>query len=660
VQVAPAGASSPRSPQVARRIRLLRRLGLAFRAGSTGVAVAVLGLAIGIGLTLLLDSLPSIHQFGLPFLWGQTWDATHGIYGALPAIVGTLITSTLALLLAIPVALGVAIFLSEIAPPWLREPLTYVVDLGATIPSIVYGFWALFVVVPLMRSTIEPGLARITGDSFLFSTHPIGLDLFTASVVLAIMIVPTVAAFSREALRAVPRVQRETALSLGATRWEATRMTVLGSARLGIVGAIVLGFGRAIGETIAVTLVVGNIYVLPTSLFSQGQTIPSQIVSYFDDANGLQLSALLELGLILFAISMSVNFVARLLIARASGEPPQRPWFGWIRRRRPRPRLAVPPAARAVDPDSGLVVAPWRRRATANFPARLRRRRVKYWVAMALLVGALALALLPFASILDTAVAQGGVAVVHPSFYTSQFPVACIGNAPANCSLGGIGPAIQGTLLLLGLASLIGIPAGVLTGIYLSEYGRRRLGRTVGLFVDVLVGVPSILIGVFVFALFLRYDLEDARSALAGAAALSVLMIPIVARTTEDALRTVPTGVREAALALGFPRHRVTLRVVLGSCRGAIITGNLLAVGRAGGETAALVLTAGTSQYWFRGLHSPVAALAPFIYYSLTTTDAPNWQTDAWGAALILLLIMMAISLAARLTLRRGAVAESV
>jgi phosphate transport system permease protein len=372
------------------------------------------------------------------------------------------------------------------------------------------------------------------------------------------------------------------------------------------------------------------------------------------------LSALLELGLILFVISLAVNFVARLLIARASDDQPHRPWFGGLRRHLARSRPSAPITARPVDPAAPLVDAPWRQRVTARFPGRLRRRRATYWVAMALLLTALGLALLPFASIVDTAVTQGGVAVVHPSFYTSEFPVACIGNAPSNCSLGGIGPAIQGTLILLGLASLIGIPAGVLTGIYLSEYGRRRFGRTVGLFVDVMVGVPSILIGVFVFALFLRFDLEDAQSAIAGAAALSVLMIPIIARTTEDALRTVSTGVRESALALGFPRHRVTLRVVLGSCRGAIITGNLLAVGRAGGETAALVITAGTSQYWFQGLHSPVAALAPFIYYSLTTTDAPNWQTDAWGAALILLLIMMAISLAARLTLRRGAVAESV
>jgi phosphate transport system permease protein len=653
-----AGASEPRA-RLARRVVLLRRLGLVFRAGSTAVAVGILAIAVALGLTLLLDGWASIVRFGPAFLWGQTWDITTGVYGALPAICGTLITSGLALLLAVPVALGVALFLSEVAPRWAREALVYVVDLGAAIPSVVYGFWALFVVVPLMRTSVEPTLARVTGGTLLFSSTPIGLDLLTASVVLAIMIIPTVAAFSREALRAVPRVQRESALSLGATRWEATRMAVLGSARRGIIGAIMLGLGRAIGETIAVALVIGGGYYVPTSLFSQGSTIPSQLVNLFNDSYGLGLSALLELGLILFAISLGVNLVARLLLASDPDAAPRqgrllRVWHRLVRRG---------PVGRITAPDgSGTTLAdpPWRRRVTATFARRLRRRRARYYVVVALLLLALGLALLPLASIVDTAVAQGGTAVVTPSFYTSGFPVASLCTPGTPCPLGGIGPAIQGTLILLGLASIAGVPGGILAGIYLSEYGRRRFGRTVGLFVDVMVGIPSILLGLFVFALFLRYDFQDAQSALAGAAALSLLMVPIIARSTEDALRTVPVSVRESALALGFPRHRVTLRVVLGSSKSAIITGNLVALGRASGETAALVVTAGTSQYWFAGLHTRIAALAPFIYDSLTTSDAPNWQTDAWGAALILLLMMVLLSLAARLSLRGGGAAESV
>jgi phosphate transport system permease protein len=274
-----------------------------------------------------------------------------------------------------------------------------------------------------------------------------------------------------------------------------------------------------------------------------------------------------------------------------------------------------------------------------------------YGLVVALVVGAVALAAYPLASVLATAIVGGGPAVVRPSFYTSTPPPAC-GVGQSVCPLGGVGPEIEGTLVMLGLAAAMAVPAGILVGVYLSEYGRNRFGHAVAAIVDVLVGVPSILIGIFVFSLFLSYDRLDDQSAFAGAAALAVLMIPIVTKATETALRTVPTSVREGALALGFPRHRVTLRVVLGSCRGALVTGSLLAAMRAGGETAALVMTAGTSTFWISNLRAQTPALAPFIYDALTVFPSSNYTTDAWGAALVLLLIMAVVSLAARLVLR--------
>jgi len=646
-----------RSPQgLRRRLAFLQTLGRTFHVGAATVGVGLVLLAVGFAAVLTLEAAPAIRRFGFGFLTGQTWDYNHAVFGALPAIVGTLLTSGLALLFAVPVALGVAIFSAEIAPRWLKGALTYLVDLGATIPSIVYGFWALIVVVPLMRTSIEPTLALLTGGAFPFSSQPIGIDVLTASIVLAIMVIPTIAALSREALQLVPRAHREAALSVGATRWEATRMAVLRPARPGIVGAIMLGLGRAIGETIAVTLVIGNIYILPTSLFSQGQTIPSLIVGLFGGSTGIALSALIELGFILFAMSLTVNLVARVLIRRMEVGGLS---LGLFRRT----HRAVAVRTKHFDARQGgptLGVPTWWARVVQGREKRLRRRMIVYWIVAGVLGASVVLAVLPLASVIDTAVTQGGTAVVHPSFYTSEFPPVCLGNQPANCTLGGIGPAIQGTLILLGLAATIAIPIGILGGIYLAEYGRNRFGQLVGLLVDAMAGVPSILIGVFVFALFLQYDRLDATSAIAGAVALSVLMLPIVTRATTSALQTVPAGVREAALALGFPRHRVTLRVVLGSCRSAVVTGNLLALGRAGGETAALVLTAGTSSYWFAGLHSPTAALAPFIYNALINTDAPNYVTDAWGAALVLLLIMVVISLAARLSLRGNSAAELV
>jgi phosphate transport system permease protein len=265
-----------------------------------------------------------------------------------------------------------------------------------------------------------------------------------------------------------------------------------------------------------------------------------------------------------------------------------------------------------------------------------------------------ALAVVPMASVILTATQHGGGAVITPSFYTSQAPRECTPGHGRVCSLGGIGPAIQGTLILLGIASLLAVPAGILAGIYLSEYGRRSrypLARAVSFVADVLTGVPTILIGVFIFVLFLQVDRDSATSALSGGAALGLLMLPIVTRATEEALKSVPNGVREAALALGFPPHRVSLRVVLGSARRAVVTGVLLAMSRAAGDTAALIVTAGGSSFWFQGLNQPTEAITPFIFNNFASSYA-NLQEDAWGAALVLLLLMLAISLGARLATR--------
>ncbi len=269
---------------------------------------------------------------------------------------------------------------------------------------------------------------------------------------------------------------------------------------------------------------------------------------------------------------------------------------------------------------------------------------------VALALGAVIVALYPLASLVGSAVVGGGPAVLRPSFYTSAPPPACGVHQTGGGPIGGIGPQIEGTLVLLALSGAVGIPAGLLAGIYLSEYGRRRFGQLIGLVIDALLGLPSILIGIFVFALFVRLDYRDAQSVIAGTVALALLMVPIVAKATETALRSVPSSVREGALALGFPRHRVTLRVVLGSARSALVTGCLVAVMRAGGETAALLMTNAGSMFWMTNLHAPGPALAPFVYEALTSYGgSPNYTTDAWGAVLVLLLIIAAVSLAARL-----------
>ena len=652
----------PRAPRrLARRVALLRWLGRTFHAATFVVAVGTVLLVAGLAYVLGEGAWLSIVRFGPAFLTGTTWDAVHGIYGAAPAIAGTFITSALALLIAVPIALGVAIFLSEVAPVWLRRPLTYVVDLSAAVPSVVYGFWALIVLVPLMSGTVEPGLGSLTGGRFPFSTLTTGTDLLTATLVLAVMIIPTIAAVSRESLRAVPRIHRESALSLGATRWEATRIGVLKPARTGIAAGVILGLGRALGETIAVVIVIGNGFYLPTSLFSHGSTLGTQIVNNFSEAApGLNRSAIVELALILLVITVAVNVVARVLLWRL-GEREQegevsRPHRGGLHWRRHRPVVALAPTASpaAEGGSSSASLAPlgqtaeWRRRVTDDAPHRIRRRRIVQWALLALTGACVFVAVVPFASVIYTAVQFGGSAVIHPSFYTSLPPQGCNPIPGVHCSLGGIGPEIQGTLIMLGIGALIAVPVGLLTGIYLAEYGRNRFARMVSFLADVMTGVPTIILGVFVFSLFIYFDHNSALSALSGGVALGVLMIPIATRSTEEALRAVPNALRESALALGFPKHRVTLRVVLGCSRGGLVTGMLLAASRAAGDTATLLLTAGGSSFWFQNLNSQTASMTPFIFNNVGS-DYLNLQTDAWGAALVLLGIMLVISLGTRL-----------
>ena len=270
---------------------------------------------------------PAISQFGIAFLWGQTWNPTPvnnaaPVFGVLPFIVGTLLTSAIALLLAIPVSLGIAIFLTEQAPGFLRSPFAFTIELLSRRPFGHLRPVGIFVLVPFMRTYTEPALAHVGGP--LFSGPVPGTDVLTAGVILAIMIIPTISAISREALGSVPQSQREAALSLGATRWEATRISVLSYARTGLFGAVILGLGRAVGETMAVTMTIGNSNHIPMSLFGQGQTIASLIANEFTEASSpLELNALIEAALVLLLITLLINVFARFLIwrvVRSTGE----------------------------------------------------------------------------------------------------------------------------------------------------------------------------------------------------------------------------------------------------------------------------------------------------------------------------------------------------
>jgi phosphate transport system permease protein len=283
-----------------------------------GAGIPVLVLLIVV--KLLEGALPALKRFGPGFLAGTAWDPVRQVFGALPFIYGTLVTSALALLIAGPVALGTAIFLAELAPGWLRGVTSSLVELLAAIPSVVYGLWGIFVLAPFLRTIGEPLLAATLGFLPLFQGPAYGVGLLAGGLILAIMIIPTIAAVSRDVIRSVPTEQREAMLALGATRWETIRWAVLPMARPGIAGAVLLGLGRALGETMAVTMVIGNRPEIHTSLFAPGYTMAAVIANEFTEAtDDLYLSALTAVGFGLLLVTVLVNAVARLLVWRMGG-----------------------------------------------------------------------------------------------------------------------------------------------------------------------------------------------------------------------------------------------------------------------------------------------------------------------------------------------------
>jgi phosphate transport system permease protein len=287
----------------------------ALRLGTGAFALCVILVVAGIGVVLTQQSVLSIGKFGLSFWTRSTWDPVSGEFGALPFIWGTLYSSLIALLIATPIALGIAIFINEISPRSLRTPLSYLTELLAAIPSIVYGIWGIFVLVPIVRK-LELLAPEWLKKVPLFKGPPLGVGMLSAGIILAVMVVPLTSSVAREILRGVPMTQREAALALGATRWEAIRIA-LGYGRTGIIGAVMLGLGRALGETMAVTMVIGNNPQVSTSLFAPQYTMAAVIANEFTEAaDELYLHALIEIGLVLFLITIIVNALSRILTRR--------------------------------------------------------------------------------------------------------------------------------------------------------------------------------------------------------------------------------------------------------------------------------------------------------------------------------------------------------
>jgi phosphate transport system permease protein len=616
----------PREARRAPRSRLRALLGAAalgdglFWLVCLAAASSVLVLVVLLVVFLVRESWPALTALGPGFFTRTDWDPVHGEYGALAFVYGTLTTSAIALLIAVPLGVGAAAFLAEIAPRWLRRSASFLLELLAAIPSVVYGFWGLFFLAPWVQRAFNLAGGPNQG----------GLGILSAGLILAVMVLPYITALSYDVCRAVPRSQREAALALGATRWQTIWSVVLPYARPGIVGACFLALGRALGETMAVTMLIGNSARIDFSPFARGDSIASRIANQLGNTSReLETSALVELGLVLLLVTVVVNCLARLLIWRV-GRVGHRRFAAF---RRPRP-AAEPAGAAPADRSARRKVLRARER-VAGLVNQL----------MTAVLGACVLVTVGFLFLIAGYILYRGVTALSPEFFTN-LPI----DTPS-----GLGNAVAGSALLVGLAAAWAVPVGILGAIYLAEYRTSRLAPVIRFLGELLGGVPSIVLGIFGYALLV---VPYGFSGWAGAFALGVMVIPIVLRSAEESLKLVPQSLRGASYALGASTWQTITRVVVPAALPAVVTGVFLALARIAGETAPLLLTAYNSLYWPRSPGDRVPYLTYYIY-NYSRSEDPREQQLAWAAAVVLLALVIVLSVGIRLLTGRRAILAS-
>jgi phosphate transport system permease protein len=629
-------------------VRTTRLVDIVFQGICQAAAVLVIVLAALLLGIILWKSWLAIQTIGSHFFLSTTWDPepTHRQFGALAFVYGTVATSAIAMVIAVPLGVGTAAFLSEIAPGWLRRAGSFLVEMLAAVPSVVYGFWGLFVLAPVLQDIFTA----------LGGPNQGGVGILPAGLLLSIMIVPYIAAVSFDVCRAVPRAQREASLALGATRWQTIRSVVLPYASPGIVGGCFLALGRALGETMAVTMLIGNRPEISLSPFALGNSIASVIANEFTEATyDLYLSALVQLGLVLLLVSVVVNSLARLLILRVSSGKRVRTLFqgrlGWWKGR----AIIEDQLSKKEDRESkkedgkstsGKVIVlepssiPHPRSSIKVMRSSPISSQWTRWM-NGVMTGVLGLCLIftvgPLFFILGHLIYQGLGALSWGFFVNLPAPVGQEG--------GGLANALLGSFLLVAVATLFAVPVGVLAAIFLAEYRSDRLGPAVRFIGELLSGVPSIVIGIFAYNLVVRP--MGHFSGWAGSFALGVMMIPIVMRASEEALKLVPKTIRNASYALGASRCQTVLRVVVPAALPAIITAVFLAIARIGGETAPLLLTASSNQYWPSSPNDFTPSLPVYIF-NYAVSPYEEWHKQAWAAALVLLAAVMLLNFGVR------------
>lgn len=607
-----------------------------------GMAITLLLLLAAIVAELLIPALPAIHTFGIRFLFTTEWNPVAQVYGIAPQIYGTLVTSLVAVAVVVPLSLGIAILLVEdLLPRAVRVPLSFLIELLAAIPSVVYGLWGIFILIPTLMPLFGT-LHQTLGWLPFFSTPPSHRALLPTILVLALMILPIMVALSRDALLALPNDLRQAAAAVGATRWETIVHILLPASLSGIVGATVLALGRAMGETMAAVMLIGNANQINLSWLAPSSTIAALVANQFPEARDLQISALLYAALVLMGLTLVINVSATVLI-NAVGRS-QKTIQSTLTFPNPPPHSehSSPPASQetnrdGVDPTVRPISTPLSTSPTVWNSQRLSRSGMS-WLLTAGCGLALAIALLAIASIFVSLITQGSARL--DSMAITQLP------PPPLATGGGFRNAITGTLLMVGIATSISTTLGIGVAIYLVEFSRdNRLSRWIRFGNGVLSGVPSILCGLFAYSLVVLTT--GTFSAVAGGIALAVVMLPITVRTVEEGLRAVTTELREGAIALGATTSQTIFGVVLPTAAPGILTGVILAMARAIGETAPLLFTALFSQYGINGLWNPIASLSVLIY-NFALSPYPNYQALAWTVALVLVGLILVVSVGAR------------
>lgn len=632
------------------------------------VLLAVSSLAVLIVLLIIVftvgNSWTSISENGIiDFIFGDVWYPSRGEYGALPLITGTVLVTLGAMVFAVPVGIACAIYISELAPAKTRNILKPVVELFSAIPSVVYGFIGMMVLIPVLK-TLFP-------DQQLFSN-----SWLAASLVLGIMALPTVISVSEDAIHAVPQSYREASQAMGATKWETIIKVVVPAAMSGISTAIILGIGRAIGETMAVLMLTGNSPLIPEPLwniFDLISTLTGTIALQLPESvdGSVTQSALFELGVILMVMVLVINICARYVVKRTGRKLGEiDPTDSLLYRLTGRTSMIPEGIGDGLSEHKGSIMR-------AGFLILVF---VGVWMfaslltgtGMALIAAAVVVAVLlllwkAFEGISPTErqrICFGGLtavmgfvililAVIIGYILINGLPVLdweFITSSPTNGGRdGGIMPAIVGSLELIAGTALIAFPLGILTGIYLNEYAAdTKYTRLIREAIDLLNGTPSIVFGMFGMIVFVRYC-GFGYSMIAGWITLAFMILPVIIRTTEESLKSVPMELREASRAMGATKWKTIYKVVIPAAMGGIVTGSILSVGRATGETAPIMLTAAViSQPSLAGsIFDPVMALPLHLYH--LAMDMPGTEDLQYGTATVLLLMVLIIFVAASL-----------